>query len=240
MSGGHGDRRGSARARPRVAPASADSAYSGCAGRRGRSAGPSVSQRRWFSYAAWYASARRAERAAAVLGLDQPRARADLADRAHREHDAAHWLSSARTKVAVVAAVRIPVAVEAAEARGRQRLVDRRVVAIHGIALGDGARERARALGEARIERATCTRGPLPWWTQPDDRPDAELAQPRRAAASVQRQSIASRPSRRDALPQHRDSAARGCRAPRSDRDRRGASSCPDRAADRTSDRRRG
>jgi hypothetical protein len=89
---------------------------------------------------------------------------------------ARHWLSMATTERAIVPGVRVPEAIERAEASGLWRLVDGRSIARPRKALGDSARELRQAVGEARAEQARVAR-PAAVVDEADDRRDAEPAQ---------------------------------------------------------------
>src|SRR3954470_7278953 len=75
-----------------------------------------------------------------------------------------------------MAAVRIPMPVEAAEARGGERLVHGRVVLEPRIALGYRARKLRQLLGKARRHEA-CVPRAAAMVNEPGDGVDAELAQ---------------------------------------------------------------
>src|SRR5690606_9256723 len=80
------------------------------------------------------------EGGAEVLGVEEARGRVDLTDRAQGELGGPALLDQHATKGGVVALVRVPQAVEAAEAGGGQGLVDGGVGVDPGVAAGDGAR----------------------------------------------------------------------------------------------------
>ena len=120
---------------------------------------------------------RSAKGLAEIVRLDEHGVRADASDRPHREHDPATLIQERAQETRVVGGMRVPVSVERAEARRRQRLVHRRVAVDPGVPLGDGSRVRREPLGEARIEQARRSRAAAVV-DEPDDRPDAELAKP--------------------------------------------------------------
>ena len=69
---------------------------------------------------------RRGKHPAQILGMQEARVRDVGADGAHREQDSPALIDDGAQKRPLIAAVRMPVPVEAGEASRRQRLVDRR------------------------------------------------------------------------------------------------------------------
>jgi hypothetical protein len=121
---------------------------------------------------------RRRVRVAEVVCLHELRVRDHLANRPHRQDDGLALMEQAARKGRVVAPVRIPVAVETAEARCGERLVDRRPARHPRVALGRCARVFGELLGELGVDEARRAR-PAAVVDEPGDRPDLELAQPR-------------------------------------------------------------
>jgi hypothetical protein len=119
----------------------------------------------------------RGQHPAQVLRLHQPRARVHLPDRPHGEPDGVDLVDQHAQERAVVARVRVPVAVEPAEPGGGQRLVDRRVELQPGIALGHARGEGGDPRGEVRLAEVRVA-GAAAVVQQPCDRGQAELAQP--------------------------------------------------------------
>jgi hypothetical protein len=119
----------------------------------------------------------RGQHPAQVLRLHQPRARVHLPDRPHGEPDGVDLVDQHAQERAVVARVRVPVAVEPAEPGGGQRLVDRRVELQPGIALGHArgeGRDLRREVGPAEVGVARTAAVVQ----QPGDRGHAQVAQP--------------------------------------------------------------
>ena len=117
---------------------------------------------------------------AQVVGLHQLGIQVDLPDRPHRQHYRAALVQQGLDEDAVIASVRIPDAGQAAEPRGRERLVDRRVVFNPGIACSHRAGEAGKLAGEGRIDQAGVAR-PAALVQQADDRRDAKFTQGRQA-----------------------------------------------------------
>jgi hypothetical protein len=96
---------------------------------------------------------RRREGLAEVVGLDELGVGPDLADGAHGEHGRLAFVGEGAKEALVVLRVRIPVAVQRAEARRRQGLVDGRVHLEVGVALRRHGGVRARCSGKASSRR---------------------------------------------------------------------------------------
>lgn len=111
-----------------------------------------------------------------VLRLHQTSSRIHHPHRAHGPPHAFALVEQDPGKRAEIAPMRMPQAVEAGEARGRERLVYRRVVLDPGETLGEAAREIRQTDGEARIEQAA-RQGPRAVMQEADDGPEAERAQ---------------------------------------------------------------
>ena len=92
---------------------------------------------------------RRSVGATEVFGLHQPRAWVHLANGAHRQAHGSTLVDQSASERRVVAPMRVPQPVQAAEPGGGQGLVDRRVVIDPGIAL----RDLPRILRQARCKR---------------------------------------------------------------------------------------
>ena len=139
---------------------------------------------------------------AEIVGLDQLGIRIDGADRAHRQHRCAALVEQCLDERTVVAAVRVPHAVQAGKARRGADLVDRGVVLEPWIARGDGAGIVGQALGKARIDQARVARAAAVV-DQAGDRGDAGVAQ--RIEALVGPAPVGALEAvGRGALPQHR------------------------------------
>ncbi|CAO4137461.1 hypothetical protein OFEAOIEE_LOCUS5235 [Methylorubrum extorquens] len=123
---------------------------------------------------------RRAEGSADILGLDQAGIRPDGADRPHRLLGRAALVDHHAQEARLVAAVRIPMAVEAREARRRQRLVHRGKILDLRIVFGDPPGMAGEKVGIGRIEQARVARAAAVMG-QPCDRPDAETVEMRQA-----------------------------------------------------------
>jgi hypothetical protein len=144
----------------------------------------------------------RGERPAQVLGLDEAGGGVHPADGAHGAAGRVRLVHHHAQEEAVVAGVRVPVAVEAAEPGRRQRLVDRRVELQPGVALGHPRGVLGEAGGEARPGESGVA-GAAAVVDQPRDRGQAEPAQ---AAEPLVRPAPVGAPGavRGDPLPQHR------------------------------------
>ncbi len=103
-----------------------------------------------------------------------------LADLAHRQHHAAALDQQRLQESQVIAAVRVPEAVEAGEARGGQRFVDGRVVLDPRVTRGDGAGIFRQLGREGRIDQAGVARAAAVVH-QADNRGDPCVAQGRQA-----------------------------------------------------------
>ena len=144
---------------------------------------------------------------AEVIGLDQTGVGAHPADGAHRGAHAVDLVEQRKPERMLVTAMRMPMAVQRGEARGRQRLVDRRPVGDPIVALRDLRREPGQLFGEAGIEQIGIAR-PAAMMEQSGDRPDPERAQPRQtrvAPCPVARSEAVGR----DTLPQQRIAESR-------------------------------
>jgi hypothetical protein len=147
-------------------------------------------------------SLRGTERGAAILGLDQTGTRCHLADGPHCHDRGAHLRQQRPDESTVVGSVRIPVSVEAAEPRRRQRLVDRREVLDPRVP----ARHRRGELGQAGRERVIDERGvarTAAVMDETDDRADVELAQPAEPLVAPPPVDLVDA-VRAETLPQHR------------------------------------
>ncbi len=95
---------------------------------------------------------------AQVVGLDERRAGLHLADSAHRQHGAQALVEDHAHEALVGGVVRVPHAVQAAEARGRQRLVDRGVGRDPGGAPRHLPGVRGQLLGKFGVQQAGVAR----------------------------------------------------------------------------------
>ena len=91
--------------------------------------------------------------ATGILRLDQPGARVDLPNARHAEHGRAQLVQQGPDERAVIAMMRIPVAVQRAEPRRRERLVDGRIVLKPGISSRDRGGVRREVFGERGVEQ---------------------------------------------------------------------------------------
>src|ERR1044071_5418216 len=70
---------------------------------------------------------RGAERLPKIVGRDELSTRIHAANRPHGKHGRPTFVEQRSCKRSVVSSVRIPMPIQATEARGRERLVDRRI-----------------------------------------------------------------------------------------------------------------
>ncbi len=119
---------------------------------------------------------RRRENPPQVFGLDQLGLRADRPDLFHRKHGGAALVDQRPEKIGMAFSVGVPMAVEAAEARRRQRFVDRRVFLDPWIAFGHAPRVACKHLCELRLEDFAVT-GSVAVMAERRDDFDAEIAQ---------------------------------------------------------------
>jgi hypothetical protein len=126
---------------------------------------------------------------AEILGLEELRVRNGRADRAHRLERALALVHQRPEERRIVALVRIPVAVKGREARGRERLVDRRPHLDPGIAVGDAGGVIGELLREIGIEQAGVARAGA-MVEQPADDFDAALPQHRQPLVAHEKSSF--------------------------------------------------
>ena len=114
---------------------------------------------------------------AQILGLNQPRAGDAAADRAHRAQRSPALVHHHAQERRPVPVVRVPVAVQPGEPRGRDRLVHRGPVLDPPVARGHRVGVGGELLGELRVQQVGVAR-PRAVVQQADDRRQPEAAQP--------------------------------------------------------------
>ncbi len=149
-----------------------------------------------------------------VFGLDQSGGWVPAPDGLHGERDAAALVQQRADETRIVAAVGIPVPVQAAEARRRQRLVDGGVLRNPRIALRERPRIARESLGKTRVEKIRAGRAAAVM-EQPDNGLDPVFLEQRKSL--VRRSPVEPvAAARRDILPQ--DGIAQRPQAERRDR----------------------
>ena len=111
-----------------------------------------------------------------ILGLDQFCPRVDLADGAHGKDDASALIQQHLNIDAVIPGVGIPVPVQSAETRRRQRLIDRRVQVDPRVTLRHPGGEESQLFGQRWIHE-TCVAWTAPVMEQTNDWTNAQFPQ---------------------------------------------------------------